>query len=105
MSFPDGLAAINSPDAISTAGLLQIKALVAILKIRVMTDIMRDSEFRGEFQNVFDMAGTSLSLPKYAMATDPSPSISFAMAVDLALSLSFATSLRLWRSGACFKQR
>merc|ERR1719246_179304 len=37
-SFPDGLAAINGPDSISTAGLLQITALVAILEIRIMTD-------------------------------------------------------------------
>jgi len=43
--FPDGLAAINGPDAISTAGLLQITALVAILEIRVMTDITGDSKF------------------------------------------------------------
>ena len=53
-SFPDGLAAINGPDAISTAGLLQITALVAILEIRVMTDITGDSEFRGDFRNGFD---------------------------------------------------
>merc|ERR1740130_2360035 len=32
--FPNGLAAINGPDAISSAGLLQIAALVAILEIR-----------------------------------------------------------------------
>jgi len=53
-SFPDGLSAINGPDAISTAGLLQITALVAILEIRVMTDITGDAEFRGDFRNGFD---------------------------------------------------
>ena len=35
-------------------GLLQITALVAILKIRVMTDITGDSEFRDDFGNGFD---------------------------------------------------
>ena len=52
--FLNGLVAINGPDAISTAGLLQITALVAILKIRVMTDITRDSEFLDEFRNGFN---------------------------------------------------
>merc|ERR1740117_1646104 len=52
--FPNGLAAINGPDAISSAGLLQIAALVAILEIRVMTDVTGDSEFRGDFRNGFD---------------------------------------------------
>jgi len=53
-SFPNGLAAINGPDAISTAGLLQITALIAVLEIRVMTDVTGDSEFRGDFRNGFD---------------------------------------------------
>ena len=89
-SFPDGLAAINGPDAISTAGLLQITGLVAILEIRVMTDITGDSEFRGDFRNGFDFSWDKPS-SSYAMAMDPSPSIIFAMAVDLALSFSVAT--------------
>merc|ERR1719261_1365552 len=38
-SFPNGLAAINGPDSISTAGFLQILAFVAFLEIRVMTDV------------------------------------------------------------------
>ena len=53
-SFPNGLAAINGPDAISTAGLLQITALVAVLEIRIMTDVTGQSEFRGDFRNGFD---------------------------------------------------
>jgi len=53
-SFPNGLAAINGPDSISTAGLLQILAFVAILEIRVMTDVTGESEFRGDFRNGFD---------------------------------------------------
>merc|ERR1719253_1061829 len=52
--FPNGLAAINGPDAISSAGLLQIAALVAVLEIRVMTDVTGESEFRGDFRNGFD---------------------------------------------------
>lgn len=52
--FPSGLAAINGPDAISTAGLLQILALVAILEIRVMTDVTGESEFLGDFRNGYD---------------------------------------------------
>ena len=85
-SFPDGLAAINRPDAISTAGLLQITGLVAILEIRVMTDITGDSEFRGDLRNGFDF-GWDKPSSSYAMARDPSPSIMFAMAVDLVLLL------------------
>ena len=54
MSFPDSLVAVNGPYAISTADLLQITALVAILEIRVMADITRDSEFLGNFWNGFD---------------------------------------------------
>ncbi len=53
-SFPNGLAAINGPDAISSAGLLQILALIAFLEIRVMTDVTGESEFRGDFRNGFD---------------------------------------------------
>merc|ERR1719327_864079 len=53
-SFPDGLAAINGPDSISTAGCLQILALVAFLEIRVMTDVTGESEFRGDFRNGYD---------------------------------------------------
>jgi hypothetical protein len=53
-SFPNGLAAINGPDAISTAGCLQILALIAFLEIRVMTDVTGESQFRGDFRNGFD---------------------------------------------------
>ena len=53
-SFPNGLAAINGSDSISTAGLLQILALIAVLEIRVMTDVTGESEFRGDFRNGFD---------------------------------------------------
>eukprot|EP00578_Thalassiosira_sp_NH16_P031892 CAMPEP_0181076070 /NCGR_PEP_ID=MMETSP1071-20121207/219_1 /TAXON_ID=35127 /ORGANISM="Thalassiosira sp., Strain NH16" /LENGTH=201 /DNA_ID=CAMNT_0023157219 /DNA_START=90 /DNA_END=695 /DNA_ORIENTATION=- len=53
-SFPNGLAAINGPDSISSAGLLQILAFVAFLEIRVMTDVTGESEFRGDFRNGFD---------------------------------------------------
>ena len=53
-SFPNGLSAINGPDSIATAGLLQILALVAVLEIRVMTDVTGGSEFRGDFRNGFD---------------------------------------------------
>eukprot|EP00571_Detonula_confervacea_P011941 CAMPEP_0172304642 /NCGR_PEP_ID=MMETSP1058-20130122/6024_1 /TAXON_ID=83371 /ORGANISM="Detonula confervacea, Strain CCMP 353" /LENGTH=201 /DNA_ID=CAMNT_0013015963 /DNA_START=29 /DNA_END=634 /DNA_ORIENTATION=- len=53
-SFPNGLAAINGPDSISSSGLLQIFAFIAFLEIRVMTDVTGDSEFRGDFRNGFD---------------------------------------------------
>jgi hypothetical protein len=56
-SFPNGLAAINGPDAISTAGLLQVTALVALLEIRIMTDVIGDAEFWGDFRNGFDLRG------------------------------------------------
>merc|ERR1712029_1191447 len=52
-SFPDCLA-INGPDSISTAGCLQILALVAFLEIRVMTDVTGEAEFRGDFRNGYD---------------------------------------------------
>jgi len=52
--FPNGLAAINGPDSISSAGLLQILALVAFLEIRVMTDVTGEAEFRGDFRNGYD---------------------------------------------------
>jgi len=53
-SFPNGLAAINGPDSISTSGLLQILAFIAFLEIRVMTDVTGESQFRGDFRNGFD---------------------------------------------------
>merc|ERR1719464_2359190 len=52
--FPDGLAAINGPDAISTPGLLQVLALIAFLEIRVMTDVTGGAQFQGDFRNGFD---------------------------------------------------
>jgi len=53
-SFPNGLAAINGPDAIPTAALLQTLAFIAFLEIRVMADVTGESEFRGDFRNGFD---------------------------------------------------
>jgi len=53
-SFPNGLAAINGPDAISTPGLLQITAFIAFLEFRVMQDITGEGQFEGDFRNGFD---------------------------------------------------
>ena len=53
-SYPNGLAAINGPDAISTTALLQTLAFIGFLEIRVMTDVTGTSEFRGDFRNGFD---------------------------------------------------
>jgi hypothetical protein len=49
-SFPDGWAAIAGPDAIPTAGLLQIVAFVGFLELGVMKDIT-GGEFVGDFRN------------------------------------------------------
>jgi len=51
-SFPDGWAAIQGPDAIPGAGLVQIIALIGALEIGVMKDIPgTGNEFVGDFRN------------------------------------------------------
>ena len=53
-SFPNGLAAISGPDAISTAGLLQIIAFIGVLETFVMKDSAEGAEpgdFPGDFRN------------------------------------------------------
>merc|ERR1712087_140419 len=51
-SYPNGIAAVIGPDAIPTAGLLQIVALVGFLELAVMKDIEgTGSEFVGDFRN------------------------------------------------------
>ena len=51
-SFPDGLAAISGPDAISGAGLAQIVAFIGALELGVMKDIEgTGNEFVGDFRN------------------------------------------------------
>ncbi len=51
-SFPNGWAAISGPDAIPSAGLLQIIAFIAALEIGVMKDIPgTGNEFVGDFRN------------------------------------------------------
>jgi|EP00550_Attheya_septentrionalis_P004367 hypothetical protein len=51
-SFPNGVAAILGPDAIPTAGLVQIIAFVGILETAVMRDIEgTGNEFVGDFRN------------------------------------------------------
>jgi len=51
-SYPNGLAAVFGPDAIPTAGLLQIVAFVGFLELGVMKDIT-GGEFVGDFRNDF----------------------------------------------------
>jgi len=51
---PNGVAAINGPDAISTAALLQTLAFIGFLETRVMIDATGESQFRGDFRNGFD---------------------------------------------------
>jgi hypothetical protein len=53
-SYPNGLAAINGPDAIPTAALIQTLAFIGFLELRVMTDVTGESQFRGDFRNGFD---------------------------------------------------
>jgi len=53
-SFPNGLAAINGPDAIPQAGLLQIVAFVGFLELFVMKDSANGAapgDFPGDFRN------------------------------------------------------
>ena len=51
-SYPNGIAAITGPDAIPTAGLVQIIAFVGILETAVMRDIEgTGNEFVGDFRN------------------------------------------------------
>jgi hypothetical protein len=49
-SFPDGYAAISGPDAIPSAGLLQIVAFIGALELAVMKDIT-GGDFVGDFRN------------------------------------------------------
>lgn len=49
-SFPNGIAAVLGPDAIPSAGLLQIVAFVGFLELAVMKDIT-GGEFVGDFRN------------------------------------------------------
>ena len=51
-SFPNGIAAIIGPNAIPTAGLVQIIAFIGVLEIAVMRDIEgTGNEFVGDFRN------------------------------------------------------
>merc|ERR1712194_102058 len=53
-SFPNGIAAVLGPDAISSAGLLQIVAFVGFLELSVMKDSANGAdagEFVGDFRN------------------------------------------------------
>jgi Chlorophyll A-B binding protein len=51
-SYPNGIAAIIGPDAIPTAGLVQIIAFIGILECAVMRDIEgTGNEFVGDFRN------------------------------------------------------
>ena len=52
--IPNGIAAINGPNAVSSAGMLQVLLFVGFLEINVMTDVTADSQFRGDFRNGFD---------------------------------------------------
>jgi hypothetical protein len=52
-SYPNGLAALFGPDAIPTAGLLQIIAFIGFLELAVMKDITGEAEFPGDFRNGF----------------------------------------------------
>ena len=49
-SYPNGIAALFGPDAIPTAGLLQIVAFIGFLEVAVMKDIT-GGEFVGDFRN------------------------------------------------------
>ena len=50
-SFPNGWAAISGPDAIPTAGLVQIIAFCGLLELGVMKDVYGEGEFIGDFRN------------------------------------------------------
>jgi hypothetical protein len=51
-SFPNGIAAIYGPDAIPTAGLVQLIAFIGLLECAVMRDIPdTGNEFVGDFRN------------------------------------------------------
>ena len=53
-SYPNGIAAVIGPDAIPSAGLLQIVAFVGFLELAVMKDIEgTGNEFVGDFRNGF----------------------------------------------------
>lgn len=53
-SYPNGIAAIDGPDAIPSGGLLQILAFIAVLELAVMKDIPgTGNEFVGDFRNGF----------------------------------------------------
>jgi hypothetical protein len=49
-SYPNGIAALFGPDAISSAGTLQMVAFVGFLELAVMKDIT-GGEFVGDFRN------------------------------------------------------
>ena len=53
-SYPNGLAAINGPDAIPNAALIQTLCFIGFLELKVMTDVTGESEFAGDFRNGFD---------------------------------------------------
>merc|ERR1712018_428412 len=50
-SFPNGIAAVLGPDAISSAALLQIVALCGALELFVMKDVTGTGDFPGDFRN------------------------------------------------------
>jgi hypothetical protein len=53
-SYPNGIAAIFGPDAIPTAGTLQMVAFIGALELGVMKDIPgTGNEFVGDFRNGF----------------------------------------------------
>ena len=49
-SYPNGIAALFGPDAIPTAGFLQIVAFIGFLELGVMKDVT-GGEFPGDFRN------------------------------------------------------
>ena len=53
-SYPNGLAAINGPDAIPTPALIQTLAFIGFLELKVMTDVTGEAQFAGDFRNGFD---------------------------------------------------
>mmetsp|Transcript_154 Transcript_154/g.240 ORF Transcript_154/g.240 Transcript_154/m.240 type:complete len:208 (+) Transcript_154:1491-2114(+) len=50
-SYPDGAAALFGPDAIPTAGLIQIVGFIGFLELFVMKDVTGEAEFAGDFRN------------------------------------------------------
>ena len=50
-SFPNGIAALVGPNAIPTAGIVQMAIFVGFLELGVMKDVTGEAEFPGDFRN------------------------------------------------------